>query len=480
MLWLALYFPYLPLEIYSRGQSEESPLAVSKRHGGRDLVDRCNGQAAALGVRSGMTLSSALVLAPELKIRGRDKQREQKALQGLAAWAYQFSSRIAFDPLLLLLEVGGSLRLFGGLPALLEKVEQAAPDLGYRMIHAAAPTPAAAALLARCGGGVVREKSALHEALRQVPLARMTANAAVLELIEHIGLSTIGDCLQLPRPELARRVGPELSLLLDRLLGDAADPRALWQPRACFKEHLLLLSEISHNTALVFPARRLIAALCGFLRGRGGAVQHLEWTLLHRDEQITRFGQGLLQPSRDKEQIVNIFRERIERLKLPGPVLEITLTVKAWQLFRETTGALFVDERSTADPVFLERLRARIGEHAVQGLQPLPDYRPEQSWGYRDLSAAGETVFSREAATGHGNRPLWLMEQPRLLVTRDNRPVYHGRLQLLAYPRRIETGWWDGDDVARDYYLARNASGERLWVYRDRRSGRWYLHGFFD
>ena len=427
-----------------------------------------------------MTLSSALVLAPALQIRRRDTKREQEALQELAAWSYQFSSRIAFDPLLLLLEVGGSLRLFGGLSALLEAVEGAVPDLGYSMVHATAPTPAAAALLARCGGGAVEDKKSLHEFLQHIPLARLTRNPAALELIEHIGLSTVGDCLRLPRPELARRVGPGLSLLLDRLLGDAADPRTLWQPREYFKEHLLLLSEITHNTALIFPARRLITALCGFLRGRGGAAQRLEWTLLHRDEQITRIDQGLLQPSRDREQIVNIFRERIERLKLPGPVLEITLKVKVWQLFRETTQGLFIDEQSMADPAFLERLRARIGEHAVQGLQLLPDHRPEQAWCYRDLSVATEAACCEENVTEHDRQPLWLLEQPRLLVTSNNQPVYGGRLQLMPYPQRIETGWWDGQDVARDYYLAKNASGERLWVYRDRRSGAWYLHGFFD
>ena len=34
--------------------------------------------------------------------------------------------------------------------------------------------------------------------------------------------------------------------------------------------------------------------------------------------------------------------------------------------------------------------------------------------------------------------------------------------------------------MRRDYYLARNPRGARLWVYQDLRSvAEWYLHGIF-
>jgi protein ImuB len=53
-------------------------------------------------------------------------------------------------------------------------------------------------------------------------------------------------------------------------------------------------------------------------------------------------------------------------------------------------------------------------------------------------------------------------------------------LCLLSGPERIETGWWDGGDVARDYYQARTSQGELLWIFQDRRNrDGWYLHGIF-
>ncbi|MNT99522.1 hypothetical protein D3C72_2423900 [compost metagenome] len=36
---------------------------------------------------------------------------------------------------------------------------------------------------------------------------------------------------------------------------------------------------------------------------------------------------------------------------------------------------------------------------------------------------------------------------------------------MLAGPERIESGWWDGGDVRRDYYLIETASGQRGWAY---------------
>ncbi len=78
-----------------------------------------------------------------------------------------------------------------------------------------------------------------------------------------------------------------------------------------------------------------------------------------------------------------------------------------------------------------------------------------------------------------GCRPLWLLAEPRLLDGLDW-PQYEGRLEIEDGPERIESGWWDGRDVRRDYYVARTTDGVRLWVFRERRTdGRWFMHGVF-
>lgn len=475
MLWLGLYFPELPLEVFAQADIPGIPLAVSVQAKSGEQVLRCNGVARASGIRPGQRLQSALALDGSLQVHRRDRAREQVLLQELACWALQFSPQISFEPSLILLEIGASLRLFGGLETLLERIRAEAPQLGHRLSWGVAPTPTAAGLLAReMPSQSVMEEVALRDLLQRVPLARLTRDRDIRGLSDNIGLGSIGECLELPRPELARRTGPALLLLFDRLLGRVPDPREGWQPPAYFEQCVELQAEIVHHSALVFPARRLLFALCGFLLGRGIATQRLGWILRHRDEHPdTRFLQGLLQPGRDPEHLLGLFRERIERIRLDAPVSAVCLRVDDCLEYAESNTDLF-DAKSVQDDGLLERLGSRLGPQRVRGLGMHDDHRPERSIALCSpgRGSAGELP--------QGELPVWLLPEPRMLQVVQGMPHHDGPLQLQGVPRRIESGWWDGTDIARDYYLATSARGERLWVYRERRSGEWFLHGLFD
>jgi len=109
----------------------------------------------------------------------------------------------------------------------------------------------------------------------------------------------------------------------------------------------------------------------------------------------------------------------------------------------------------------------------------MADHRPEQAWCYCEPAASTRRQRT-DVPDKDLQQPLWLLEQPRPLSVISGKPSHGGTLQLNPFPMRIETGWWDDHDVRRDYYLATNSAGERLWVYQDRRAGQWYLHGVFD
>src|SRR5574343_185654 len=116
VLWLALHFPLLPIEALPLRQS--SSAVVSR---GRVLVT--DHEARLAGVASGQKLSTALGLQPGLSIFERDELRERQALESLACWAGRFTPTISLAlPDILLLEIGGCLRLFGGAPAIIEAV----------------------------------------------------------------------------------------------------------------------------------------------------------------------------------------------------------------------------------------------------------------------------------------------------------------------------------------------------------------------
>jgi protein ImuB len=127
-----------------------------------------------------------------------------------------------------------------------------------------------------------------------------------------------------------------------------------------------------------------------------------------------------------------------------------------------------LEERAQA---LLERLQERFGGAAVYRLCAVPEHRPEKAWakGQGDGSRArGGTPWQNSET-----RPLWLLPTPVALEVR------RGSLELSSGPERIESGWWDEHDVARDYYTARNGEGQKLWVFRDHRTRSWFLHGLF-
>lgn len=112
-----------------------------------------------------------------------------------------------------------------------------------------------------------------------------------------------------------------------------------------------------------------------------------------------------------------------------------------------------------------ERLRARLGDDAVGTLQVQADHRPECAW----YSGEGR---SADVSLPAAPRPGWLLAEPQALLPEG--------LQVLAGPERIESGWWDGDDIRRDYYLIETASGQRGWAYRNVGDSRaLWLQGWF-
>jgi len=141
--------------------------------------------------------------------------------------------------------------------------------------------------------------------------------------------------------------------------------------------------------------------------------------------------------------------------------------------------------RDTA-PQLVERLRARLGEDAVYGVASIAEHRPEAAWrrvhelSLTSVRRMGEKMIDRGSGDGMP-RPVWLLDAPLAISLPDMQEGHRSGLVLEQGPERIESGWWDGRGVARDYYIARQRQphGARLWVFQERQSKRWYLHGVF-
>jgi len=486
VLWIALELPALPLQVAQRAGAAPVPLVIADGPTQRPLVACANEAAREAGVREGQAVAAAKALATELRVLARDAHAEREALERLAAWAGHFTPMVAIELQGLVLEVESSLRLFGGHATLTAAIRQGLRELGFHAAMGIAPTPLAARLFARAEARGLAVRSCLRledlaERVAELPLFLFDWPAKTLAHLTDLGVLRVRDALALPGDGLARRFGPAVLLDLERLMGRVADPRLPYEPPPRFHGKLELPAEADGVEALLFPLRRMLVELEGVLRGRGCGVQQLALTLEHGRSQRTRLGLDFASPEREADFILAIAREKLGRLVLPAATCALVLSADALLPYAPRSAAWLPGPRENAvdRERLVERLAARLGRDRVFGIAMADDHRPERSW----ENKTGDGPRSQGVKSGcvPGLRPLWLLNRPQKLITREGVPTYQGELTLEAGPERIEAGWWDGEEVCRDYYVATNPMGEAFWVFREHRDLQaWYLHGVFS
>ncbi len=510
MLWLALHLPQLSLEAFCATLAPEQrarPVALVALH----TVQAVNAAAAEQGVRAGMKRATALALATDLLLAEADPRRDATALRAVAHAALAFTPSVTLHGAqAVLMEVLGSLRLFGGLAALHRRLLSALAPLGHRMHVAAAPTAMGAVVLAQwhpagrgdlVTGAHATQSEALQTLLDDAPVWHLGPGREHWEALQGMGLHTLADLRALPRAGLARRFGAALLDDLDRALGTLPDPRRWLVLPARFDSRLELFHRAENAEQVLQGAQVLLAQLVAWAQGRRVRVGAFTLYMRHERQRLaltapTELHVELAEPALDPAHLQLLLRERLARVTLAAPTLELQLRCQQAVAAPAPNAELFPTHASVAEGLtrLLEHLRARLGDNQVLRVLPVADHRPERAT--RTVMAQGEaaiippaTLAAVQAAAQSLlplQRPAWLLPEPLPLAeAEDASPQLEGRpLQLLSGPERIEAGWWDGGTVARDYFVAQDHDGSLLWVYRGRLppapgEATWFLQGRF-
>ncbi len=550
--WIALHFPALPLLVCDF--PEGLPGVVIHESGGRQLVHAACPLASDLGVAPGMPLNAAHVLCRNLVVRRRDPLAEYRWLKRAGEALHRFTPAVSLGlwrtasetargrktPVRavtgpadnadsLLMEVAGSLRLFGGLEALLDRLRErfaagsgpAGPDpagpgpveRGTREypppLLAVAPAPTAALLLARNGREeVIRDPAELRARLGDIPLSGADIEAGLVADLGRCGLGTLRDLWRLPPADLGRRFGSALPDYLGRLAGERPEAAARMEPVPRFRRRITLPADTRDSGMILLAAEKLLAEACRFLDRHAAAAEEVLFELWHVDRgrgerRRTRlpvataragFRAGHFLP-----QLETLLEARLtaparpaarpcgtggratgsRRVAMPEAVEAVSLRIDRALPRGQDSQDLF-ERRQDDQPDWdglVDLLTARLGREGVCRLQLVADHRPERaacpSW-------AGEKpgdVATASLRQDLSPRPLWLLAEPRPLTRRE---AIHPAADRPPETERIEAGWWERADMRRDYLTAGiggdargngpRDDGPRGWLFRDLRA----------
>ena len=464
----------------------------------------------------------------------------EAAQQAISAIALGFTPRVALCGNAVVMEVSGSLRLFGGLhqlAALLEAHLHAffkINSLSAQVVRAQAAT----SLIALGRLYLLRSHRVLPQRVADMPMHALTATHPHLAVLERTGCRTWGDLLRLPRDGVARRFGAPLLAALDQARGAMPETYCWCVLPEQFEQKIELDALVIAAPGLMAGVNALLLQLHAWLLGRQSGLCALK-VIWHLDKRRDVPPTGELtvrtaQPIQSLQHVERLIAERLNQENLRAPVHSITLVSLETVSLRNaasSTASLLVEARQTgaSHTQFIERLSARLGSGCVLSWQPRANHRPEgmQHWvdasktagqhitqsigsdAYVHLGKSPKSIKSPKSVKNtkgikndSNNRhinalyPTWLLPKPLKLTSRAGAPTYQGPLVKLAGPQRLEAAGWliskeaDQQDIApalRDYFIYRSSQGALLWIYSERLAliqhdhvqRDWYLQGVF-
>ncbi|QDU61887.1 impB/mucB/samB family protein [Planctomycetes bacterium Pan216] len=489
---------------------------------------RCSLAASQLGVALEMPAAEASALAKQhhqyrLQIETHDPAADREMLERLARWCGLFSPAIlpeeGEEPEALLMDVTGCELLFHGERKLADRLlarfrrrrltarVAIAETMGcaWAVAHFGLPDRSRASegswslRSVRAGDSVPADAIVIPEgrgasALRPLPVEALRIPGEFLEVLGELGLTRIEQLEPLTFASLAERFGDPLVRRLGQAWGLVSEPLLPPEPAPPVHADWSFEEPVDSSQILQAVIEKLIEGIVALLQPRGEGILRLECHLHESSSQRDQWSIELVSPSLSLRHLTELLRLRLERSPLAQPVMSIRLLASKTAPLSVRQQSLFHEEEGGHDPYALgpliNRLRGRLGDRAVLRPRRQADAQPERACRFDPVKQIGKGRQGEFKPWSPGPRPLRLRSRPvpveMISLVPEGPPVrfcWDGQEHFIRSvwgPERIETGWWRGSAVRRDYYQVETAQGYRYWLFRRLEDARWFLHGSFD
>jgi protein ImuB len=493
--------PAFPLQLLLRKHPDwrEHPAAVVEADTPQGTILWINEKARAAGIRTGMRYAAGLSLAAGLRaavVLPKDIADEIAQIAELLRRFTPFVEPGEDEPGVFWLDAKGLLRLFGSLSEWASSLHAELVRAGFVASIAVGFDRFAVYVVAKGRRGLSRSSglspfvrvfdSAASEraAAREVRLDRLSLPISARDTLLKLGVTTVGQFVDLPLDGVGVRFGPEVRRLHRLASGALTQPLVPERPDVPAMRRLILDNPELDASRLVARIEEAIGQMLDEIADKGRALAELQIAF-----RFERLGDHLesIQPAAPTlvpKVLLELIRLRLQAVRqLPDGVMEIILVARETPAVEKQRELFAVKNRRDleAGARALARVKAALGDDAVVRAEPRDAHLPEDRFAWVPLSALTEAK----------PRPV---DEPRLIRRLYTTPVplpprerhepdgwllrglAQGPVVKVNGPYMVSGHWWK-QPTFRDYHFAETKNGEQLWVFYDRAKSRWFLQG---
>lgn len=317
-----------------------------------------------------------------------------------------------------------------------------------------------------------------------------------MTLFDGVGIETCGDLARLAQESVEVRFGAEgvhlwrLSRADDRRLIFTPMSRSLPEASLDWVDYILTDPE-----RLVFVINALVDNVSTALASRGLCAREmtLVFSLASKDTY-----EHLVRPSRatsSRKAWMRLIRTHLDRITLPDAVTGILLRVESAAGEVERQGDIFDRGFATARATE-ETVAQLLDDQGAVVVVPSNSRHPlierRTTWASMEPAHAARAHMARDTTDMADPRlMLQLLAEPRKILVKTARRRDHDLplryrdtdvwvpIESAAGPDRVSGGQWE-EPYAREYYRCVTDEGTLVWIFREARSGDWYMQGWWD
>lgn len=423
----------------------------------------------------------------------------------LAEAFLQLSPQVQFRfPHYVFIDISSTSGILGGEQACLDKALVIARKFSHDASGAIADSPAVAQMMARWKPGsitpvgkesfagfgldAIKDLEGLH------PWPKITVINHVISLCHSLGVFTLEEVAKFKITSLRERWGDIGVLLWNRLHNQDSQVISPLIPRDPLVGYAYLDDPLSRVDLLMNRFRPIMDGLFARLQGLSRYAQKLE-VILHCEYSDKKYVLNIepISASRDQELFEDLLEKKMQQTVLESPIREFEVTLydvpeKIQQLdfFEPRDNSedrwrrlISFAKQANCEMGFLQMEASHFPEKSFRLVTDWPeDFNPQDLVERNEGAVQVKSVYAKGLA--QSPRPSLLLEKPMPL---NDYEINRLRFVSSLPSERIESSWWQVSEKElkyRDYYFALSQQGQLLWIFQDRMSSQYYLHGYFD